>query len=96
MVWFILIKTNNILNRRNLAKDVDLNLKTRPISPETNDLYERCNDGLVLCKLINFSVPNTIDERSLNKNEKGKTKKKLHCSLVYSRIRRVKDVDYIT
>jgi hypothetical protein len=50
-----------------------LNLKTRPINPETNDLYERCNDGLVLCKLINFSAPNTIDERSLNKNEKGKT-----------------------
>ena len=57
---------------RNLAEDSDLSLKTRPINPETNDLYERCNDGLVLCKLINFSAPNTIDERSLNKNEKGK------------------------
>lgn len=55
---------------QNLANDPDLNLSTKPINPETNDLYTRCNDGLVMCKLINFSVPNTIDERSLNK---GKT-----------------------
>ena len=54
---------------RNLSKDVDLDLKSRPINPENNDLYERCNDGLVLCKLINFSAPNTIDERSLNKGK---------------------------
>jgi plastin-1 len=29
-------------------------------------------DGLILCKLINDSVPDTIDERVLNKPKKGK------------------------
>ena len=56
-----------------MAKDADLDLKSRPINPDTNDLYERCNDGLVLCKLINFSAPNTIDERSLNKGKAAMT-----------------------
>jgi len=54
---------------QSLAKDTDLNLEKNPINPDTNDLYIRCKDGLVLCKLINFSVPNTIDERSINKGK---------------------------
>lgn len=54
---------------QNLASDPDLNLTTNPISPETKDLYTRCDNGLVLCKLINFSVPKTIDERSINKSK---------------------------
>ena len=38
-------------------------------NPETKVLYTRCDNGLVLCKLINFSVPKTIDERSINKSK---------------------------
>jgi plastin-3 len=53
----------------NLSSDSDLGLATNPINPETSDLYTKCSDGLLLCKLINFSVPKTIDERSLNKGK---------------------------
>lgn len=52
-----------------MANDPDLNLAANPIDPETRDLYTRCNDGLVLCKLINFSVPKTIDERTINRGK---------------------------
>jgi len=54
-------------NYRNLAEDKDLNLASNPINPETNDLFTRCSDGLLICKAINFSAPNTIDEKSLNR-----------------------------
>lgn len=54
---------------QNLANDTDLNLAANPINPDTKDLYTRCDNGLVLCKLINFSVPKTIDERSINKSK---------------------------
>lgn len=30
-------------------------------------IFDECRDGLVLCKLINDSVPDTIDTRVLNK-----------------------------
>jgi len=30
-------------------------------------LFDECKDGLILCKLINDSVPDTIDSRVLNK-----------------------------
>jgi plastin-1 len=30
-------------------------------------LFDECKDGLILCKLINDSVPDTIDVRVLNK-----------------------------
>jgi len=39
-----------------------------PISTEGDGLFTAVNDGLVMCKLINDSVPDTIDERALNKN----------------------------
>ncbi|KAM9982291.1 hypothetical protein ACTFIZ_006809 [Dictyostelium cf. discoideum] len=49
-----------------LAKDVDL--KSRLPIPEDGDkFFAACNDGLLLCKLINDAVPDTIDERVLNK-----------------------------
>ncbi len=56
---------------QNLGNDSDLSLAKKPIDPDTRDLYTRCDDGLVLCKLINFSVPKTIDERSINKSARG-------------------------
>lgn len=45
---------------------------TRPaIKAEGNDLFLACRDGLVLSKLINDSVPETIDERALNQPNKS-------------------------
>jgi plastin-1 len=36
------------------------------IDPKSMELFTRCSDGLILAKLINDSVPGTIDERVLN------------------------------
>ncbi|KAI8985017.1 fimbrin [Trametes punicea] len=38
-----------------------------PIPTNTMQLFDECRDGLILCKLINDSVPDTIDVRVLNK-----------------------------
>jgi plastin-1 len=38
-----------------------------PIPTNTMQLFDECKDGLILCKLINDSVPETIDFRVLNK-----------------------------
>ncbi|XP_028272368.1 plastin-2-like isoform X2 [Parambassis ranga] len=40
-----------------------------PINPNTNALFKALADGIVLCKLINHSVPDTIDERTINKKK---------------------------
>jgi plastin-1 len=39
-----------------------------PLTPD--DIFAKCADGLVLCKLVNDAVPETIDERVLNKGPK--------------------------
>ncbi|KAL3316340.1 phospholipid scramblase 1 [Cichlidogyrus casuarinus] len=52
---------------RMLGADMDL-VGHLPINAQIDgQLYERCRDGLLICKLINFAVPNTIDERCINK-----------------------------
>ncbi|KAF5347106.1 hypothetical protein D9756_010954 [Leucocoprinus leucothites] len=38
-----------------------------PIPTETMQLFDDCEDGLILCKLINDSVSNTFDFHVLNK-----------------------------
>nr|CAG8555590.1 4086_t:CDS:10 [Entrophospora candida]CAG8612271.1 6171_t:CDS:10 [Entrophospora candida] len=43
-----------------------------PIDISTMQLFDECRDGLLLAKLINTSVPDTIDERVLNVPKKGK------------------------
>uniref|UniRef100_A0A8C0SN91 Lymphocyte cytosolic protein 1 n=1 Tax=Canis lupus familiaris TaxID=9615 RepID=A0A8C0SN91_CANLF len=40
-----------------------------PMNPNTNDLFSAVGDGIVLCKMINLSVPDTIDERTINKKK---------------------------
>ncbi|XP_031106455.1 fimbrin-5-like [Ipomoea triloba] len=37
-----------------------------PMDPATNALFDLAKDGVLLCKLINVAVPNTIDERAIN------------------------------
>uniref|UniRef100_A0A6M2DIY3 Putative ca2+-binding actin-bundling protein n=1 Tax=Xenopsylla cheopis TaxID=163159 RepID=A0A6M2DIY3_XENCH len=50
----------------NLARDRDLT-HLLPIDPEGKTLYEKLKDGIMLCKIINLSCPDTIDERAINK-----------------------------
>jgi len=37
-----------------------------PINPNTNEVFLKMNDGVLLCKLINKAQPGTIDERVIN------------------------------
>lgn len=55
----------------NLAGDANIGSRL-PIPTDTFQLFDECRDGLVLCKLINDSVPDTIDERVLNFGKGGK------------------------
>ncbi|KAL3437134.1 calponin homology domain-containing protein [Aspergillus tetrazonus] len=49
-----------------LAGDPDIG-HLLPFPTDTFEMFDKCKDGLVLAKLINDSVPDTIDERVLNK-----------------------------
>ncbi|KAG8004263.1 Plastin-2 [Nibea albiflora] len=51
-----------------LEKDPDCQ-HVLPINPSTEALFKALADGIVLCKLINLSVPDTIDERTINKKK---------------------------
>nr|CAD7453778.1 unnamed protein product [Timema tahoe] len=50
----------------NLGSDPDLR-HLLPIDPEGKSLYDKVKDGILLCKIINHSCPETIDERVINK-----------------------------
>ncbi|XP_014256735.1 plastin-2 [Cimex lectularius] len=50
----------------NLAQDPDLKHLLK-IDPEGKRLYDSVKDGILLCKVINHSCPDTIDERAINK-----------------------------
>lgn len=43
-----------------------------PIPTDSFQLFDECRDGLLLCKLINNAVPDTIDERVLNLGKNGR------------------------
>ncbi|XP_076878912.1 plastin-3 [Brachyhypopomus gauderio] len=51
-----------------LEKDPDCK-HVLPMDPNTDDLFKAVGDGVVLCKMINLSVPDTIDERTINKKK---------------------------
>ena len=51
-----------------LFKDEDLRHKMR-LKEDGSDLYEKMDDGVILCKMINLVAPETIDERVINKGE---------------------------
>lgn len=55
-----------------LAGDPDIGNRL-PIPTETFQIFDEARDGLILSKLINDSVPDTIDTRILNKPKKGKS-----------------------
>jgi len=49
----------------NLGKDNHLK-HLLPIDKEGRGLYDSVKDGILLCKIINHSCPDTIDERAIN------------------------------
>ena len=51
---------------RNLGHDHDLS-HLMPLDKEGNNLYEKVKDGILMCKIINHSCADTIDERAINK-----------------------------
>merc|ERR1719187_3014938 len=51
-----------------LAKDEHVKHKL-PLKLEGNDMYEKLDDGILLCKMINLAAPDTIDERVINKGK---------------------------
>ncbi|XP_053205055.1 plastin-1-like [Panonychus citri] len=50
----------------NLKNDPDLK-HILPIDTNGRELYDKVKDGILLCKIINHSCPETIDERAINK-----------------------------
>lgn len=49
-----------------LGHDAVLNGRILPLVPDSMDLFTKCNDGLLLCKLINLAAHDAIDERAMN------------------------------
>lgn len=61
-----------------LDGDADIGHKL-PFATDTFEMFDECKDGLVLAKLINDSVPDTIDERVMNRpGKKIKTLNAFH------------------
>ncbi|KAI9805260.1 MAG: fimbrin [Piccolia ochrophora] len=61
-----------------LSGDPDIGNRL-PFPTDTFEMFDECKDGLVLAKLINDSVPDTIDERVLNRvGKKLKTLNAFH------------------
>ena len=44
----------------------DAHVQGLPLDPNTMDLFGAVGDGILLCKLINKAVPDTVDVRALN------------------------------
>ncbi|KAL6098976.1 plastin-3 [Pungitius pungitius] len=51
-----------------LEKDPDCQ-HVLPMDHHVDSLFTSVGDGIVLCKMINLSVPDTIDERTINKKK---------------------------
>ncbi|CAH8594432.1 unnamed protein product [Heterobilharzia americana] len=52
---------------RNLRDDPECNCYF-PFKLDGSDLYDKCKDGIILCKIINCSIPKTIDHRAMNRH----------------------------
>ena len=50
-----------------LEKDEDLKNKL-PVVPESNEIFKKIKDGLILAKLVNLAAPGTVDERVIVKD----------------------------
>ncbi|ESO12477.1 hypothetical protein HELRODRAFT_105374 [Helobdella robusta] len=54
---------------KNFGEDPECK-KYLPINPDNNELFTKCNDGVLYCKLVNNSQPGTVDERTINRAAK--------------------------
>jgi len=68
-----------VLNEEQVAFSdwINQNLKTDqdvkhhlPLNDSGSDMYEKMDDGILLCKMINLASLDTIDERVINKGQK--------------------------
>merc|ERR1719422_378566 len=68
-----------VLNEEQVAFSdwINQNLKTDqdvqhhlPLNDSGSDMYEKMDDGILLCKMINLAALDTIDERVINKGQK--------------------------
>jgi len=64
-----------------LAEDADLK-SVIPINDKNDSLFHACKNGILLCKLINDAVPDTIDERAINKKAKHPVEIAENCTLM--------------
>lgn len=56
----------------NICLGHDNDLKSiLPMNQKNDALFRSVHDGVLLCKLVNFAVPSTIDERVINKKPKN-------------------------
>jgi len=53
----------------NLGADPDTK-HLLPLNDTGSDMYEKVDDGIILCKMINLAALDTIDERVINKGQK--------------------------
>merc|ERR1719391_410146 len=53
----------------NLGADPDTK-HLLPLNDAGSDMYEKVDDGIILCKMINLASLDTIDERVINKGQK--------------------------
>jgi len=53
----------------NLRDDKDV-AHLLPLNEAGSDMYQKMDDGILLCKMINLAAPDTIDERVINKGQK--------------------------
>jgi hypothetical protein len=43
-----------------------------PIDGDNEELFDKMSDGILLCKLINSAIKDTIDDRAINKPKNGR------------------------
>jgi plastin-1 len=54
----------------NVLKDDPVVKRHLPLNPQSDDLFDKLTDGLILIELVNLSVPGTIDMKLVNKGQK--------------------------
>ncbi|KRZ33634.1 Plastin-2, partial [Trichinella pseudospiralis] len=72
----------------NLSSDRDL-MHLLPLTKSGDDLYQKMVDGLIICKLINLAVPETIDERAINRKNLNTYTKRENLTLAVNSARAI-------
>lgn len=72
----------------NLGVDRDLR-HLLPLQKTGDDLYQKVDDGLIICKLINLAVQDTIDERAINRKQLNPYTKRENLTLALNSARAI-------